>query len=309
MRGKVGAGAKGPALAVEHRDRERLVRLERGKRRAQRPRHRPVDGVALLRPVDNDGRDRAVVLDADRGMPAHASSSANGSPSKQSTPRPIAAIAALMRPRRPSLCVGERDEALVRRRGRGGRAQGARDLVFVAVRRQRAGDDEGRGGRTRDAGEAMDQHRLNTIPALDEFDQRIDVLEFRQHLSRRRLDDVRHRDVEVAFGRNRRRALDDRARTEQASPSNARRSWRRSPRCGRANRRAGGASGPQMRGVKVGEARQKLLLRLVRPPRTQIRVYDVGGNFGRAKEFSRLVDRKARKLASPRKRPTAGPPP
>ena len=64
--------------------------------------------------------------------------------------------------------VGERDEAGVGRRGRRGRAQGAGDLALVALGRQRAGGDEGRGGRAADAGEAMDQQRLGAIPGADE---------------------------------------------------------------------------------------------------------------------------------------------
>ena len=126
------------------------------------------------------------------------SSSANGTPSMHSWPRPIASIAAHHAAAAAEPLVGERDEAQVRRRRRRGRAQRLRDLVLVAMRRQQADRDVGRGGRARHAGEAMDQHRLAAVPAVDEVEQRVDVVHLRPHLPRQMVEDVGHRDVEMA---------------------------------------------------------------------------------------------------------------
>ena len=144
------------------------------------------------------------------GMRGHGleSSSANGSPSKTSVAaadRPRSPRSS--RPARPSARVGERDEAGVGRRGRRGRAQGAAAISCSSrCGASSAGGDIGRGGRARDAREAMDQHRLARGPsrARRRAARRRGVVG--QHLPGRVLDDVGHRDVEVALGGDRRRA-------------------------------------------------------------------------------------------------------
>ena len=76
---------------------------------------------------------------------------------------------------------------------------------FVALRTQRAGGDEGRGGRTADAGEAVDQQRLGPVPGAGEGDELAHMRFGRQHLARLRFDDVADADVEMALGGYRRR--------------------------------------------------------------------------------------------------------
>ena len=85
----------------------------------------------------------------------------------------------------PEHRVGERDEARVGRGGRRGGAQRARDLDFVALGRQRAGGDEGRGGRTADAGVAMDQQRLGAVPAPTKAMSSSHMRSAGQHMARR----------------------------------------------------------------------------------------------------------------------------
>ena len=94
-------------------------------------------------------------------------------------------------------------------------ARSARDLAFVALRPQRAGGDEGRGGRTADAGVAMDQQRLGAVPSAGEGDQLAHVRFGRQRLPRLRFDDVGDADIEMALSRYGRRPLDRRAGIEQ----------------------------------------------------------------------------------------------
>src|SRR5208337_4834853 len=108
------------------------------------------------------------------GNAPYTSSSTNGVPSKHSSPRPISAIASVIRPLRSSAA-----SASATRRALGG-AEGAGDVEFVARRIQRAGGDEGGGGRAADAGEAMDQHRLGAIPAAHEVDEVVDMRALRQ---------------------------------------------------------------------------------------------------------------------------------
>ena len=81
--------------------------------------------------------------------------------------------------------VGERDDADVGRRGRRGAAQPARDRRLVAARIERAGRDEGAGGRAADAGIAMHHQRRRAVPAAHEVEEPGDMLVGRARRSRR----------------------------------------------------------------------------------------------------------------------------
>ena len=134
-----------------------------------------------------------------------ASSSVNGVPSKHSSPRPIAAIAPVMRPLRPSamsasatsrpLGVAVGDAAL----------NDAGDGELVALGAKRAGGDIGRGGRAADAGVAMDHHRLGAVPRVDEAEEELEVPGLGQNLAGRGRDDVGYGKIEMPLRRDRRR--------------------------------------------------------------------------------------------------------
>ncbi|MNY43444.1 hypothetical protein D3C86_1784040 [compost metagenome] len=62
---EIGAGAEGVAGPGEHRHPRLLVHLEGPQRRRQGFGRGPVDGVAYLGPVDDQGGDGAVLLDSD----------------------------------------------------------------------------------------------------------------------------------------------------------------------------------------------------------------------------------------------------
>ena len=56
--GNVGAGAEMRALALDERHQKVLSRLDRSADRRQRPPHRPRNGVAAFRPVEDDAGER-----------------------------------------------------------------------------------------------------------------------------------------------------------------------------------------------------------------------------------------------------------
>jgi hypothetical protein len=93
--------------------------------------------------------------------------------------------------------VGHSDQQGIWRSGRRGGADRSRDLKLLALRIERASNDESGGCRTADAGKAMDEERLAAIPGIGEIKQLANVLGARRDMSLLGFDNVRQRQDQV----------------------------------------------------------------------------------------------------------------
>ena len=269
-------------------------------------RHRAVDRVALVGTVDQDRGDRAFDLDAhmdeagriavhDLQGEGHALETIHAAADRGDR-LAHAALAA-----EPG--IGERDETGVGRRGRRGRAQtparfrARRDAAragrrrcrprrWSARRRRSNGSASARGGPSRARNRAMRRYAS-----------------LRQHLARRGIDDVGHRDVEMALGRDAARARDLACRGSAASPASARRSRRPCRRSGRAEQTCRrGMAFPGSRVPRQAASSSAKAARGSAPaPRSAAAAADrsrrpVEGNLRRAEQFARFGDREARQM-------------
>src|SRR5262249_24104729 len=139
----------------------------------------------------------------------------NGTPSSASVPRPIASIAATMRPSRRSIASANRT---MRMFGVAGREGPPSAQAIPRSSRARSGapthPEDGRGGAA-DPGPAMHHQGCGTVPGAHECEQVRDMLLVGRDVTFERLADVVHAQEEMVVGRYGRGAFDEVVGAEQ----------------------------------------------------------------------------------------------